>query len=72
MLLKGDFIIHIDNSACMYVFIIESFNFIQHVSGPTHGKGHTLDLFFFHLALILCNYVLETVTLMITGRFSLM
>lgn len=27
---------------------MESFNFIQHVSGPTHGKGHTLDLVFSH------------------------
>lgn len=26
--------------------LMDSFNFVQHVSGPTHIKGHTLDLVF--------------------------
>lgn len=28
----------------MYIKILESFNLVQHVNGPTHKKGHTLDL----------------------------
>ncbi|XP_024117635.1 uncharacterized protein LOC112139172 [Oryzias melastigma] len=50
VLLLGDFNFHIDNSACMFgselLFLTQSFNFTQHVSGPTRDKGHTLDLFF--------------------------
>lgn len=29
-----------------FMSIMDSFNFTQHVSGPTHAKGHTLDLVF--------------------------
>lgn len=45
-----EFNIHIDNLseniASSFMNITESFNLIQHVSGPTHNKGHTLDLVF--------------------------
>lgn len=41
---------HIDNGsfnpAVELLSSTESFNFTQHVSGPTHRKGHTLDLVF--------------------------
>uniref|UniRef100_A0A3P9JCY3 Reverse transcriptase domain-containing protein n=1 Tax=Oryzias latipes TaxID=8090 RepID=A0A3P9JCY3_ORYLA len=50
VLIMGDFNIHIDDSSCAsaseLLFITESFNLIQHVSVPTHDKGHTLDLVF--------------------------
>ena len=46
----GDFNIHIDDVSCSFaadfINLTESFNFIQHVSGATHIKGHTLDLLF--------------------------
>ena len=29
-----------------FLNVTESFNFCQHVSGPTHNKGNTLDLVF--------------------------
>lgn len=50
VLFIGDFNIHIDkvscNMAANLLAITDSFNFTQHVSGPTHTKGHTLDLVF--------------------------
>ncbi|XP_070403983.1 uncharacterized protein [Nothobranchius furzeri] len=50
VLILGDFNIHIDDStsgpAVELLTMTESFNFEQHVSGPTHQKGHTLDLVF--------------------------
>uniref|UniRef100_A0A8C7WVE9 Reverse transcriptase domain-containing protein n=1 Tax=Oryzias sinensis TaxID=183150 RepID=A0A8C7WVE9_9TELE len=46
----GDFNIHFDDPSCTsateLLYITESFNLIQHVSVPTHDKGHTLDLVF--------------------------
>lgn len=36
--------LHIDEASCNTA--AESFNFRQHVSDPTHTKGHTLDLVF--------------------------
>lgn len=49
VLMMGDFI-PFDNSSCPFAsqlsFLMESFSFVQHVSGPTHNKGHTLDLVF--------------------------
>ena len=48
VLIIGDFNLHIDNGSCKIaadiLSIIDSFNFTQHVSEPTHVKGHTLDL----------------------------
>lgn len=50
VLLCGDFNIHVndcsDKFASDFLNVTESFNFIQHVSGPTHSKGNTLDLVF--------------------------
>ncbi|XP_024122542.2 uncharacterized protein LOC112143035 [Oryzias melastigma] len=50
VLLLGDFNAHFEDSSCVFSselsFLMESFNFIQHVTGPTHVKGHTLDLVF--------------------------
>ncbi len=52
MIIVDDFNVHVDDDACNadseFFNIMESFNFIQHVSGPTHSKGHTLDLVFSH------------------------
>ena len=50
LVLIGDFNLQIDNptdnSAGEFISITQSLNLIQHVSGPTHDKGHTLDLVF--------------------------
>ena len=50
VLIIGDFNFHVDDStskvATDFLNITESFNFVQHVSGPTHIAGHTLDLVF--------------------------
>ena len=44
----GDFNIHVDNpsddTANDFISLLESMDLVQHVSGPTHNKGHTLDL----------------------------
>lgn len=45
-----------------HLSISESFNFVQHVSGPTHLKGHTLDLVF-SLGLNIGNVFAEDVHL---------
>ncbi|CAB3997546.1 Hypothetical predicted protein [Paramuricea clavata] len=48
VLMAGDFNFHIDNigdsDTIKFNKILESFNLQQHVNGPTHKKGHTLDL----------------------------
>ena len=48
ILMAGDFNFHIDNIGDSDTIklnkILESFNLQQHVNGPTHKKGHTLDL----------------------------
>ena len=47
-MLVGDFNFHIDRQtdcdANRFVSILESFDLVQHVAGPTHRDGHTLDL----------------------------
>lgn len=52
VLIIGDFNFHIDDVtskiASDFLEITETFNFVQHVSGPTHIAGHTLDLVFSH------------------------
>lgn len=62
ILLVGDFNIHI---CCPgkplekeFSDLMDSFNFIQHVFGPTHEKGHTLDLVF-SLGLSICDVVVN-------------
>jgi hypothetical protein len=48
LLIAGDFNYHVDNSTnpdtIKFNKILESFNLQQHVNGPTHKKGYTLDL----------------------------
>ncbi|KAK6177246.1 hypothetical protein SNE40_015382 [Patella caerulea] len=48
LVILGDFNFHIDNSSCpdakKFLKILDSFGLVQHVIGPTHSKGHTLDL----------------------------
>ena len=48
--LIGDFNFQVDNpndnSAAEFLNFTQSLNLIQHISGPTHNKGHTLDLVF--------------------------
>lgn len=50
VLLLWDFNLHIDDASCNlaseFLTLTEAFHFKQHVSGPTHTKGHTLDLVF--------------------------
>ena len=46
--IAGDFNFHMDNcddyNAKLMSELLESASMVQHVSGPTHTKGHTLDL----------------------------
>ena len=48
LLIVGDFNYHVDNISNLdtvkFNNILESFGLVQHVNGPTHKKGHTLDL----------------------------
>ncbi len=48
LLLTGDFNIHVDNKSDLvaqkFVDILDSFNLCQHIDGPTHENGQTLDL----------------------------
>ena len=48
LLIVGDFTYHVDNTTnpetIKFNKILEMFNLQQHVNGPTHKKGHTLDL----------------------------
>ena len=48
LIIAGDVIIHVDNTndknARELLHTVENFGLTQHVSGPTHSKGHTLDL----------------------------
>jgi len=49
VLILWDFNLHIDcfcSVASEFITLTESFHFKQCVSGPTHIKGHTLDLVF--------------------------
>ncbi|KAF7644646.1 hypothetical protein LDENG_00218380, partial [Lucifuga dentata] len=47
-ILTGDFNIHIDNpndnTAKEFCALLDTFELLQHVTGPTHTRGHTLDL----------------------------
>ena len=44
----GDFNVHVDQigdaNAVRLDQLLQSFGYVQHVSGPTHNDGHTLDL----------------------------
>ena len=48
ILISGDANLHIDNArdnvAMSFLQLLHSLDFIQHVTGPTHKHGHTLDL----------------------------
>ncbi|XP_072018308.1 uncharacterized protein [Amphiura filiformis] len=52
MILLGDFNVHVntpdDYDAKHFITSFESAGFCQHVSGPTHKYGNTLDLIFSH------------------------
>ena len=47
-LLVGDFNVHVnvpsDNNSSKFLSLLESANLVQHVTFPTHQRGHTLDL----------------------------
>lgn len=45
-IIAGDFNIHIDKNLTNFLNICKSFNLVQQVSGPTHNRGHTVDLLF--------------------------
>ena len=44
----GDFNVHYDSNtdpiACSFKDLVKRYCYIQHVDGPTHNRGHTLDL----------------------------
>ncbi len=46
----GDFNLHVDSVSSIpakkFLTMMESYGFHQYVTGPTHDKGHTLDLVF--------------------------
>lgn len=48
VLILGDFKLYVDNPSCQFatefLFMTETFNFKQHVSDPSHNRGHILDL----------------------------
>ena len=48
LLISGDFNFHVDDisncDAANFLDILDNFGLLQHVSGPTHRLGHTLDL----------------------------
>jgi exonuclease III len=50
LLLSGDFNFHVDDvdnkEATHFLKLMESYGLSQHVSAPTHNRGHTLDLVF--------------------------
>ncbi|XP_070404923.1 uncharacterized protein [Nothobranchius furzeri] len=50
LVIVGDFNIYVDDPsdhfAMNFSSLMDSFSFTQHVSGPTHTRGHTLDLVF--------------------------
>ena len=48
----GDFNLHVCCPSSVlvtdFITLYESFNLVQHITGPTHNKGHTLDLVLTH------------------------
>ena len=48
LLILGDFNLHVDDIQCLeaqqFLDLITSLGLVQHVTGSTHKKGHTLDL----------------------------
>ena len=48
LVISGDFNLHLDdlrdNDTKKFMDLLETFSLSQHVSGPTHLSGHTLDL----------------------------
>ena len=48
IIITGDLNVHVDNvcdrNAKELCAVLETFGLIQHVSEPTHSRGHTLDL----------------------------
>lgn len=47
-IITGDCNIQVDNNSDStsreFMAVLDTFNLSQHVSGPTHSRGHTLDL----------------------------
>ena len=47
-IISGDFNLHVDDktdkASVEFMDLLESMDFVQHVSEPTHNRGHTLDL----------------------------
>jgi len=69
-IITGDFNIHLDNlsdhTTSQFLYLLSSFNLMQHVNFPTHNQNHILlTLLLHHLCL------LHTVLHLITSRSSL-
>ena len=49
LIVLGDINIHMDNvqalTTAKFTNILSDFDLVQHVTGPTHSGGHTLDVF---------------------------
>ena len=47
LVISGDFNLHLDDlrdyDTKKFMNLLETFSLSQHVSGPTHSSGHTLD-----------------------------
>ena len=54
LFIAGDFSVHVDNpdysDATQLFELYSSMHLVQHIVGPTHDKGHTLDLVLIHEA----------------------
>ena len=61
LIIVGDFNYHMDDTKNLdtvkFNKVLESFSLVQHVNGPTHKKGHTLDLIITRAAdeLVICT-----------------
>ena len=48
IIISGDFNLHVDveadSKANEFINLLNSMDFVQHISEPTHNRGHTLDL----------------------------
>ena len=65
LLIVGDFNFHLDDlnnrHAKRFVDILDGFGLQQHVKGPTHKKGHTLDLIITRSVVGLDDYLVRRV-----------
>ncbi len=63
IIISGDLNVHVDDIGDQYgqrlLQLLDAFNFVQHVSGPTHVHGHTLDLIITSAAVVPVSVLLD-------------